>query len=656
MLPTGVAICPNYADALSNRGMAEASLGEDAAAIAGFLEALAIEPGHADAMRQLAFLVQHLGLGEEATCLFEQTLPHCSTAALATPFNKLWVFVTTVDTLRQSAGHGRASFVGQHDIRYDGRNAFFEAATGARSAGFSRNSRGVLPTMGTYCPVGTTGTGVSLGRIAEMPNQAAGSAPLVSVIMPVYNGAATIERALRSLRAQTFTHWEAVAVDDASLDGTWEKLQSAAAADARVRTVRLAKNSGPSAARNAGLRLATGEFIAYLDADDEYYPDYLEQVAAARDKGDVLMFGFDVVYEDGARQDAAQNWDPRNVRRILFSFNPVVPLAAAHRRSLVDKVGGFHELVSRQEDWDLWKRMARAQAKFIFLPGKSGVYHVRPGSLSQTHRLTVRQRETIMANWAADRPIYDPHPNPLPKGEGIRKIAFVSPHCLIDFSSHAAIAMLEGLQLLARAGFDCQAFCGTLLNDDGQNVTVDEVLARWKSPYTVCKARIGPYTSSIIFTAHDRTPITLFQTESPRGNWRDAEEMGAFMTACELFLRKQRPDAAWTYGDDPVSGDVLKLLRRLDIPIVFALNGLTHSNTAMLNVIDYAVVPTELARRHYWETLGLACQVLPPVPDMGKADEQSHSDRLATIYQEFFSQITHQPGPPLVPKEEVAVR
>ena len=82
-------------------------------------------------MRQLAFLVQHLGLGEEATCLFEQTLPHCSTAALATPFNKLWVFVTTVDTLRQSAGHGRASFVGQHDIRYDGRNAFFEAATGA---------------------------------------------------------------------------------------------------------------------------------------------------------------------------------------------------------------------------------------------------------------------------------------------------------------------------------------------------------------------------------------------------------------------------------------------------------------------------------------------------------------------------------------------
>ena len=144
-----------------------------------------------------------------------------------------------------------------------------------------------------------------------MPNQAAGSAPLVSVIMPVYNGAATIERALRSLRAQTFTHWEAVAVDDASLDGTWEKLQSAAAADARIPDGRLAKNSGPSAARNAGLRLATGEFIAYLDADDEYYPDYLEQVAAARSKGDVLMFGFDVVYEDGLPRSRTEDWDPK---------------------------------------------------------------------------------------------------------------------------------------------------------------------------------------------------------------------------------------------------------------------------------------------------------------------------------------------------------
>ena len=119
-------------------------------------------------------------------------------------------------------------------------------------------------------------------------------------------------------------------------------------------------------------------------------------------------------------------------------------------------------------------------------------------------------------------------------------------------------------------------------------------------------------------------------------------------------MKKQRPDAAWTYGDDPVSGDILELLKRLDIPIVFALNGLTHNNTAMLNAIDYAVVPSEFARRHYWETLGLACQVLPPVVDMGKA-ENNASERLATIYRN--SSAHHSPArPPAGAKEEVAVR
>jgi glycosyltransferase involved in cell wall biosynthesis len=763
-------ICPAYADALSNRGMAQASLGQDAAAMASFRAALAVQPGHADATRQLASLVRHLGMGDEAARLYEETLPHCSAAALAAPFSKLRIFGGQVNTIAHSLASERRE-TSQDELTYDGSNPCFEPgcsthahvrSTGFRrsvgSADFSRNGdNGVSPlaianttqintdpTPGSPA-IGEAGLCAGLADASgssEEPAKAwttngGTAAPRISVIMPVYNAATTIERAIRSLQAQTFPDWEALAVDDASGDDSWQMLQAAAAADARIRVSRLEVNSGPSAARNAGLRAARGEFIAYLDADDEYHPNYLEQLAAARSKGDVLMFGFDMVYEYGPPRSRTSDWDPRHVRRILFAFNPVVPLAAAHRRSLLDRVGGFHELISRQEDWDLWKRMARAGAKFTFLPGKSGIYHVRPGTLSQVYRLADRQREVILANWAAKRPIFELragmlvhkqesqvreretyreagenavfagapgsygfltkeslHPNLHSEEEKdrVRKIVSVSPHCLVDSTSPTATAVLNGLQLLAGWGIECQAFCGTRQNEDGQELQVEEALARRKMECSIRNVRIGPFAGRMTFTAQGATPITLFHTTATHGTWRDEEEVAAFMTACDLFLKKQRPDAVWTYGGDAVSGEVFKLLKRLDIPIVFALHDLTHRDAMAFLPFDYVVVPSESARQHYWTTMGLACQVLPPVTDTFPEGEETgpppgplpegerdcfarpaehrgpagaagwheipakagttdgtRTTNRAAIYRDFFASVTHQPGPPLVP-------
>jgi glycosyltransferase involved in cell wall biosynthesis len=127
-----------------------------------------------------------------------------------------------------------------------------------------------------------------------------GTTPLVSVIMPVYNGMATLERAVRSVQAQSFADWELLVVDDCSTDGSREAVAARAAADARIRPLRCTENRGPGAARNLGLRSARGQFIAYLDCDDEYDPRYLEHVARLRDKGDVLVFGYDFVDDDGS--------------------------------------------------------------------------------------------------------------------------------------------------------------------------------------------------------------------------------------------------------------------------------------------------------------------------------------------------------------------
>ena len=104
------------------------------------------------------------------------------------------------------------------------------------------------------------------------------SLPLISVVMPVQNGAATLDRAIRSVVAQTFRDWELLAVDDGSTDRARTSCgagQPTTAESGRFTWTR----TGARAARNLAMQNARGPTVCYLDHDDEYYPDYLELVA-----------------------------------------------------------------------------------------------------------------------------------------------------------------------------------------------------------------------------------------------------------------------------------------------------------------------------------------------------------------------------------------
>lgn len=103
-----------------------------------------------------------------------------------------------------------------------------------------------------------------------------GDAPSVSIVIPAYNAQSYIGSAIRSAQAQTMSNLEIIVVDDASTDGTAAIVQEFSGADRRVRYARMEKNSGPAASRNCGLRLARGEWIALLDADDRFHPNRLE--------------------------------------------------------------------------------------------------------------------------------------------------------------------------------------------------------------------------------------------------------------------------------------------------------------------------------------------------------------------------------------------
>jgi teichuronic acid biosynthesis glycosyltransferase TuaG len=129
------------------------------------------------------------------------------------------------------------------------------------------------------------------------------SAQLVSIITPAYRAAATIDRTIESVRAQTHAQWEMLIADDCSPDDTRERVAAWASRDPRIRLIALEQNGGPAAARNAALERAQGRWIAFLDSDDLWLPQKLERsLAHARANEAALVFtGFRRISHDESR-------------------------------------------------------------------------------------------------------------------------------------------------------------------------------------------------------------------------------------------------------------------------------------------------------------------------------------------------------------------
>lgn len=129
--------------------------------------------------------------------------------------------------------------------------------------------------------------------------------PLVSVIIAAYDAALFIERAIRSVQAQTLSDVEIIVVDDVSRDDTVAVVTDLAKLDARIRLVRSPKNGGPSAARNLGIAAARGRWIAILDADDAFKPDRLDTLVRTAEERSLDMIADNVTYYDATAQAEA---------------------------------------------------------------------------------------------------------------------------------------------------------------------------------------------------------------------------------------------------------------------------------------------------------------------------------------------------------------
>jgi peptidoglycan/xylan/chitin deacetylase (PgdA/CDA1 family)/GT2 family glycosyltransferase len=230
--------------------------------------------------------------------------------------------------------------------------------------------------------------------------------PLVSIVIPALNAAATLGETLASVVGQKCKNWEAVVVDDGSVDRTAEVIYEFSARDARIRSVRQ-DTAGLAAARNRGIAESVGSLLLFLDAGDRIAPNHLTNlVAAIGAQADIVAYsGYVRVNEEGV--PFATVFDPSIGAQPFPAFgwrNKLAVHAVMVPRSLIDEVGGFDPTLPSCEDWDMWLRLARRGNRFIGTSEPTALHHTSRSSTSCNFvRLAAGAAEVLARARKSDR-------------------------------------------------------------------------------------------------------------------------------------------------------------------------------------------------------------------------------------------------------------
>ncbi len=212
--------------------------------------------------------------------------------------------------------------------------------------------------------------------------------PLVSVVIPAHNAEQTLRRALDSVFSQSYRNIEIVVADDCSTDGTSEVLDRYG--DPRLKRIRNDTRGGVSVARNAAIEAASGDLIAFLDADDEWLPEKLEKQIALYGTGidyTLVCSASNEIAPDGT--DIGDTCGNCTVVTGLDAWKALLGDTFVHTstalvpRSAIRHIGGFDTSLKIGEDQDAWIRLAlTGQVGYVY--ESLARIHIRPGSLSRT--------------------------------------------------------------------------------------------------------------------------------------------------------------------------------------------------------------------------------------------------------------------------------
>ena len=221
----------------------------------------------------------------------------------------------------------------------------------------------------------------------------------VSVIIPTYNRPELLTKSINSVISQTFGDFELIVIDDCSPDNTPNVLGRFS--DERMKVIRNSSNMGIAAVRNIGVRGSKGEYIAFLDDDDEWLPDKLEKQLTVMEKGPgstgCVYTGCMIIGADGS--DAVRTSVPVYRNRVLKELlleNFITTSTLLLRKSCFDRAGLFDERFPYGEDYDMWIRVAE-DFEFDFSPEPLTKYRVHQTTMTRNYTAVINGLERILS-------------------------------------------------------------------------------------------------------------------------------------------------------------------------------------------------------------------------------------------------------------------
>ena len=217
------------------------------------------------------------------------------------------------------------------------------------------------------------------------------STPFFSVVIPTYNAVSYLKRSLGSVFLQSFQNYEVIVVDNTSADGTSEYLNSID--DPRLSWFQVNNQGVIGYSRNVGIRRASGDWIAFLDADDEWKENKLEvmhRVLSCRVDIDVVVHAEKVLLEGSViGQNNYSNIEEPAYESLLLGGNQLSPSSTVVRKAILEDLGGFSEenKYITAEDYELWLRLAKSNCKFHYEAEALGVFYRFKGTASSNIQL-----------------------------------------------------------------------------------------------------------------------------------------------------------------------------------------------------------------------------------------------------------------------------